>query len=294
KGNRLVLIDNELCFSISADYPNPPFEMGTYGFMSPEQLEVQRPTGKEDVYGFSATLIVLLTGLPPIVFDPFYPELCFENLLFFVQDFSICRMIVDSLDVDPLRRPSEKMLIEGLTRYKGKLHRTRRLVDDKIEDSEVRDTIDEAIAGLVLPPTLIVDDIWQSRAISSDALLDSQRKYFGKATGIFEGIGGVLYLLGKAKEMGFDVSRCEKPYRKGWNYIQTISGIDAQQTPGLYGGTAGIALAAGAGIDAGLVPAGQFPSEFIERCLAAEPSGVDVATGAAGQGIVALQCSAFV
>src|ERR1700748_924178 len=43
KNKRLVFIDLELSFSIKNQKPLPPFQLGTYGFMSPEQLTIATP-----------------------------------------------------------------------------------------------------------------------------------------------------------------------------------------------------------------------------------------------------------
>ncbi len=61
-----------------------------------------------------------------------------------------------------------------------------------------------------------------------------------------------------------------------------------------YGGAAGIALSIATGIDAGLIPNDEKNRNLIGQCLSGEPSGVDVATGVAGQAIAALQCASYI
>ncbi|WPQ61912.1 protein kinase [Chitinophaga sancti] len=68
KRGELVLIDMELCYSLSQHYPLPPFGDGTIGFMSPEQKEKQTPSPAEDYYALGGMMIAMFTGIPPVRF----------------------------------------------------------------------------------------------------------------------------------------------------------------------------------------------------------------------------------
>ncbi len=168
KKGRLVLIDSELAFSIKENNPVPPFEMGTQGFMSPEQMNVQTPTEKEDIYGFGATMIALLIGLPPIVFDSSNREQLRDNIYFFIRDRQMATTIADCIHLDPAFRPLEEQVTPILTRFREALNNIQRQMTfrqniEKPNAHALTGLIKQAIAGLVAAPTQIVDDIWQSR-----------------------------------------------------------------------------------------------------------------------------------
>ena len=299
KKKKLFLIDIELAYSLTENQPSPPFEFGTYGFMSPEQMLMSQPTIKEDIYGLGATFSTLITGLPPSVFTVGNRDLLRDNLLFFIRDQSMVEMIVACLEHDPADRPDTQYIYKTLLGYRYTLSESVRnkeevTADKKIDKNKLRFVIEESITGLVLAPTLIHKDLWQSRLSSADNIPESQRKGFGKSGGLYEGITGVLYFLGKAKRAGFDTESCRMAYDKGWDYIKTTYLNEVgSMPPGLYGGAAGMALALISGMDAGLLPNNEENRLYLQQCLTLDPVALDVKTGAAGQGIVLLQAGQY-
>lgn len=65
KNNQLYLIDMELSYSIKNSTPNPPFGLGTKGFMSPEQIKNITPTINEDIYAIGAIMYFFFTNRQP-------------------------------------------------------------------------------------------------------------------------------------------------------------------------------------------------------------------------------------
>ena len=299
KKGRLFLIDIELAYSLSDQLPYPPFEFGTYGFMSPEQMEMSKPTVKEDVYGLGATILTLIVGLPPSVFPAGNKELLHSNLSFFIRNKEMVDMMTACLAGDPADRTDIRHIEQTIRTYRCALDVNGRGNDPKkqdksIDENKLRFVIEESITGLVLAPTLINKDLWQSRLSSADSIPDSQRKGFGKSGGLYEGITGVLYFLGKAKGAGFDISACMTAYNKGWEYIKTTYLNDVSNLPpGLYGGAAGMALALISGLDAGLLQNDEENRQYLQQCLTLDPVALDVKTGAAGQGIGRLQAGKY-
>jgi hypothetical protein len=65
---RLCILDFELSYSITQGQPAPPFLLGTFGYVAPEQIAHAVPDVKEDVYSLGALLCYVLTGCPPVDF----------------------------------------------------------------------------------------------------------------------------------------------------------------------------------------------------------------------------------
>ncbi|WP_345951200.1 protein kinase [Mucilaginibacter sp. PAMB04274] len=63
----LCIIDFELSYSRLETKPDPPFLLGTFGYVSPQQLEYQEPDTGDDVYSLGALLAFVLTGVQPHV-----------------------------------------------------------------------------------------------------------------------------------------------------------------------------------------------------------------------------------
>jgi len=296
KKNKLFLIDIELAYSLREKIPHPPFELGTNGFMSPEQLAVKIPTIKEDIYGLGATLITLLIGLPPMCFSISNKALLRDNLYFFLRNNDIVELIASCLDRDPAMRPIVRHIYDVVQKYKVSCQQNKvegkGLVDpDMITGDRLQSLINGAIKGLVSPPTVISKDLWQSRIPLKDGMADAQRKEFGKSVGLSEGISGVLYFLARAKAAGFNIDSCRKAFDTGWAYIKEKHVEELPNTaPGLFGGAAGTALAMANGMNAGLLEDNKENRLWIKNYLELPAVGLDIATGAAGQGIAALQC----
>ncbi len=57
----MKMIDIELCVSFLENIPDPPFELGTDGFMSIQQQQREVPSMEDDLYGVGASILALLT-----------------------------------------------------------------------------------------------------------------------------------------------------------------------------------------------------------------------------------------
>ncbi|MBS1597445.1 MAG: protein kinase [Bacteroidetes bacterium] len=295
KKNRLFIIDNELAYSVSAQKPFPPFEAGTHGFMSPEQLEVRRPNFHEDIYGLGATMIVLLTDIYPISFDTANCARLTEHLSFFIKDKTVADMIAACVDHNPERRPSLSYVQQIIERYRESLLNTKSpnkmsAQNQSIHNHNWKSFINDAITGLVKYPTIISKDLWQSEISSQENIAREQKVGFGKSPGLYQGISGPLYLLARAHQMDYDISSCHKAYQTGWEYIMTNYLNQVQNlAPGLYGGAAGMGLALCAGMKAGLLEDDQNNRQCFQDCMIVPHYGLDFANGLTGQAIVALQ-----
>jgi len=120
KRNRIWMIDLELSYNEIVKRPAPPFRLGTFGYMSPEQLLTKVPKVEQDVYAIGALLIVLLTGLSPDKFSMENIKILSEQLIFFIPDQPLTDLICSCLDENPTLRPAMKSIKEGVKAFREK------------------------------------------------------------------------------------------------------------------------------------------------------------------------------
>jgi len=295
KNDKILLIDMELAYSLGGNTPTPPFKLGTPGFMSPEQLAVSTPTVKEDIYGLGATILEVLVGITPIRFDINKSDTLYDSMSFFLGDPTMAELITRCLNLSPEERPDIDSITNILVDYR---HRLQANVLDKqlsttshLNSSDLKNLIILSLQGLNQHPTVIKDDVWYSKVVNIENLGTRKNLMYSRYTGLSEGIGGVLYLLARARIAGFSIDAAMAGYKKGWSYIQEDHTVSLQnQPPGLYEGIAGIALSMMNGIHAGLIEDNRANREKLQEYLEFPVTGLDLATGLAGQGISILRC----
>src|SRR5260221_1237187 len=293
RSKRLILIDNELAYSMIENQPFPPFNFGTPGFMSPEQEEVKIPTQKEDIYGLGATIIAVLIGIPPITFDTQSSDKLENNLVQFIQDHDVACLIAACLSFYPESRPALHRVKERLEQYKG------RLLNEKSKSPQVKtnqgedglnEIIQGAVKGLVTATMMIHKGLWQTRKKNTEHSSERPNHGFAKSGGFYEGISGILYTIAEAKLAGFDVTDCKPIFLANYDFLKEryLSELP-HLPPGLSGGAAGMAMAIAQGMTAGLIETNMVNKRLLQTCFEVMPAGIDVAEGAAGQGMAALK-----
>jgi serine/threonine protein kinase len=295
---KIFLIDVELAWSIKEGIPDPPFELGTPGFMSPEQFAIAKPTIKEDIYGFSGLIISVFTGLSPAKFNVQQDRLR-NTLDFLIGNKALADLVASCRTFDPLRRP-ELTIIESTLReyrkdleFENILHKQDRRFPGP-DPILVHKSIIEGLAGLNKAPIAIFDDLWYSKDTRTENRDTPEQKEYTPLLGLREGIGGVLYLLARARRMGYIIDSSLKSYYKGFDYIiEHCFNHPQSMMAGLYEGSSGIAITLVEGIRSGLLDDNKKNRCRIEASLQLPYNGLDIASGAAGQGVAILQCSEY-
>ena len=300
KHRDLVLIDAELTYSIGEEKPEPPFQAGTAGFMSPEQIRVASPTPAEDIYALGSSLIVLIVGLSPIVFSDVDSDRLLKKISFFCGDLKLAHIIVNCWDSRPSMRPSINAIENAIADHKNKIIKNKNDIPtiDKtycdINHNDLKQIINGGIRGLIEPPTLFHDGKWLSEMPKKDQEEGIGHAGFCFSYGLYEGVSGILYVLAKAVKCNFDISACKKAYYEGWNYIRNTFFSSLPNAPaGLYGGAAGIALSLAAGIQSGCLIDSSENRKLIGECLNIRTEVLNLANGVAGQGVAAMLCKDY-
>jgi serine/threonine protein kinase len=298
KNDRLVVIDIELAYSMKKQTPLPPFEAGTYGFMSPEQVAVDTPTEMQDIYAIGAFMITALTGLSPLEFNRFSDESFFQGIDLILENEELSQLIVACLQADPQKRPQLSRIIQILTNYNDKVNASKfKPASDQqqeLKPERLQSIIQNGIDGLVSSPMAILNDLWRSRISDGLAVRGKETTVFSKSGGFYEGVTGTLYFLGRAKLAGYSIEACRKAYERAWQYLNKyyLAELPAVN-PGLYGGSAGIALALATAIKAGILADSTENRDLIRSCLEVENPALDLASGIAGQMIALFQCREY-
>ena len=293
---QLVLIDIELAYDLKNGNQEMPLELGTPGFMSPEQEAVSIPTVKEDIYGLGALMINCFTCLSATRFNTADAEVLFQNLYFFIQNRAITELIVDCLQLHPQSRPDIQNIQSVLEEYKSNLlsgtnNHQELYAAAHLPVDLLQATVSDALQGLGKKPMPVHENLWMSKTIQLNGHPGNIQKDYSPYCGIHTGMTGVLYLLARAKELGYELDDNRPLYKQCWKYIYSeyLNKLDVLG-PGLYHGTAGIALALAEGLKADLLEDSELIRTNILKCLQKPTEQLTIAEGCAGQGIVLLQC----
>lgn len=283
---QVVAIDLELAFSLKENKPKPPFTLGTAGFTSPEQQRLETPKTNQDVYSLGAIMIKFFTNLSPYMFYHDDPNL-YDDLNFFVQDGRISRLITRCLSQDAENRPRIEKIESCLEEVRNSLTSGGYSLN-KVKE-RVEPTIKSLICALATNTFVDPSGIWFSKPLRNSSLANHRTERIFRS-GLYVGVSGPLYTLARAKNLGYDLEVVKAVYSVNWKYLYDYFLTELPNVlPGLYHGSAGIAMTIAKGIEAGLI--GEEHRSFIEKCLELRNPLVDLAAGIAGQGIAILKCS---
>jgi serine/threonine protein kinase len=296
RNEQIVLIDMELAWSIESRLPSPPFQLGTHGFMSFEQQCVLEPTYKEDVYALGALMIHIFTNLSPNKLTHRIQEELIENIGFFTGNTRIASLIFKCLQNDPNLRPTIQEIMLIIIQYYDEL-KDGVLRNNKIKPhaSDVRKpvipAISSAIKGLSYQGLLSDQKIWLSRIESTENYIINNSDKIELSAGWHTGVSGPLWVLARAKLLGFDISSCNEVILNGWAYLRYCldEGIK-HLSPGLYFGYAGTAIALSECMNDGLLIRDAQNLNYLKRCFSTKAATLGLSDGIAGQGIALLSC----
>ncbi|MGN7395372.1 lanthionine synthetase LanC family protein [Peribacillus frigoritolerans] len=286
KNEQVYLLDLELTHSI--DNSAPPFELGTVGFLSPNQQARQTPQFEDDIYSLGCIMIFVLTGLDPrrVLFIP-------ENNLI-DQLFGITRgapkklieLVVSCVKANPAERPNLDTIKRVLKRHiiaKNNLNQSA-FLDFEISDSRMNLLIRGGQQGLL--KDVVCEEptgLWLSPRINQNA--ESSYEIYRDAN---TGVAGVIYMFGRLARFGYATNEVRERVQK---VIPWLINKDQRDLPGLHFGEAGIAVALAEVISGGLVNQTTEINNFLQNALTGKLDWPDITHGAAGQGIAALYCA---
>jgi len=290
KNEQITLIDVELAYSIKENKPYPPFKQGTPRFMSPQQATYVDPAYEDDIYSLGATLLVMLTGLMPGKFALEHEDVLANQVNFFINDRPMSELISKTLSKSRSSRPSIREIKQGLGSFTDRQHPSWEKTPI-IDKAQLHDTINRSIEGLNLEETLAPNGLWHSRRMQDETNFYVQMQEKAIYFGLHTGLSGIMNVIAKLKQHGFDITPVAERYELASQHIHKNRDlIAANLQPGLFYGTAGISISLLNGIKSGLVAPRKDILEFIFTCFNKRITEDDlsIATGMSGQGLALL------
>jgi serine/threonine protein kinase len=294
---KVAVIDMELSYSLQQQAPAPPFQLGTYGYMSPEQLKTETPTIKEDVFSAGAVLLQVWTGISPSKLTDTPLESLRKKVHFFIPDKAVADIIIQCLHPDAEQRPVLSRVYDVLVQYKDDLRKkNRRPATNSLVYSraQIQQTIQQAIGTLATPLLADKKKGWFSEDQKSELNLDKSKINKAWYTSFSRGAAGVIYLLSKAHYMGFDTSASVPHIQTAMKLIETkyIQRIE-NASPSLHYGASGIAAPLASSIRDGLIEPQKDYFEWIKLLLIRDNENLGYINGIAGQGMAQWLCYDF-
>lgn len=288
----VAVIDMELSYSLQQELPAPPFQLGTYGYMSPEQEITETPTVEQDTFSVAAIVLYLWTGISPNKLIGAPLEELIQKVRFFIPDAAFSDTIVSALNPDPKRRPALPVMREVITSYKHDLaNRRRRPTAGPVTfgKDEILDTVRQAISTLSSPLMADKERGWFSA--NGQSQQNAEKNGIDKAwyTSFFKGACGVMYFLCMAKTSGLDIALTRPHIESGISlvkakYIDRITEVK----PGLHFGSSGIAAVLAIAMQHRLLEEETRYSDWINSLLDIENELPGFHDGISGQGTAGL------
>nr|WP_165806494.1 lanthionine synthetase LanC family protein [Chitinophaga parva] len=286
---KLCLLDMELAYYMKEDYPNPPFGVGSEGYMSPEQRRGDIPTFKEDIYAIGAIMQKMFTGVDPYrLFSAEYAEMR-EKMIFFVHDEALATLVAGCLNIDPGARPSLNIVKETLESARARLAQgliVNPALDD-INEGRLRSIILQGIDSLARQ--FGATGQWFSRDQEQTNLAPTEEGEYKVYLNFHQGAAGIMYMLCRAASAGFDISGCRPIIDANWQdiadyYLNQPEAI----SPGLGQGLAGVALTIATAHNTQLLPTGWPVQDTLAKCFTMVNASPGIYDGQAGQGVAAI------
>lgn len=281
--NELFAIDLELAYHISKGYPSPPFQVGSYGFASPEQKNVDTPTVKEDIYAIGALMCVCLTNIRPSSLDFEVPDSLVKSILHFTHNQTIADLISRCFAHQADERPNLEEIIDEIKKTKDTVLRGPELNHEPDcqlpQPIEITHIVEKALEGL------------KSYNMNRDGALFTRNCITG--IGLTSPITTILYSIYHLKIL----HRQPELMLFFKTYIQRYSSLfysdNRTYHPGLFYGSAGAAIFYQYSELTNLSSNHLKDRRLQDRNFNIDHDGLDLANGAAGQLFAAIEIYKF-
>ncbi|SHM36874.1 protein kinase/lanthionine synthetase C family protein [Chitinophaga sp. CF418] len=288
----VALIDLELSYSLRQKEPTPPYQLGTHGFMSPQQITTQAPTFEEDIFALGAILFQIWTNISPSKISGIQFEKLGNTINFFVPDKQIAEIITQSLHPEPDKRPETDEILKVIHQYRTSFKsKEQRLTSQPIsyEKAHIINFIQQGINSLSSPLLADPEKGWFAEKKEKGKVAEKGQIEKSWYASYSKGAAGIVYMLSQAKIASFDISATIPYIQKGLDLIhQKYIDKIISCSPGLHNGSAGIAATLAHAINAGLIPLSYI--DYIDPLLDKGNDQFDISQGTAGQGISNLIC----
>lgn len=256
KDGRVTLIDLEMLYHIEDEVPYPPFGFGTLGYISPQQFGRQFPDQADDVYAVGALLVHIFTGIGP-------RRVPGRGIAFFCGSGELASVINACLSESRRDRPEFHDVLEAVSRLGEAGHSS---------SFDVSTLLRSAIEGCC-SDVLALDGPWYS---------------------LNKGVSGVIGVLAVASQTGVHIQPVAETVNSWLEALnKEIISKEWPVPPGLFEGSAGIAMMLSACLEANLLEDVPEIRQTIRSGIFREADSSDLVNGKAGQGVACLRSMAF-
>lgn len=263
---KLYIVDTELFYAIHEQLPNPAFDYGTDGFVSPNQQAEGMPEIADENFSAGATMLMSFTGLHPAMLNIYQQDGLFDRINYLIGNKTISTLIVGCLHPHPHERPSISTIKKVLEQESSRLINAGELEHHTaiLSSAAIRQAIEDALH--TLPYRMLAEpDI-------SDTL-NLKKEHTGGAdwNGLLNGNLGAAYTIIRAFKNGYSIP--VEPVQVGQflmaQYKWHNQHFDDCEK-GLINGMIGLAVVMMEAIDAGMFQVSPAIREFMIKCFEAE------------------------
>ena len=294
ENDKLYLLNLELCHALNDT--SPAYELDATSFMSPQQVSQERPAIEDDLYSIGCFILFVLTGIDP----SYLLEQDNSNLLNRLMEItqgaprSLLDIIVQCVNSDPSLRPSlvtiSSVLSKAIAALKNKINipANEQFAPNKISNATLDSVLTRGIVGLLQQDGAIQTEegLWLSTSIHKQGL----RPHYELRQSAGRGVAGVVYALSRFARFNLLPPEGIVRVKQAANWLQHVHRTLDTEMPGLYVGSAGVAVALAETIAANIEKPTDSLSKFIQKNLAGTIDWPDITYGAAGQGVANMYC----
>ncbi|WP_225999316.1 lanthionine synthetase LanC family protein [Paenibacillus sp. BJ-4] len=285
----VFLLDLELTHFIND--PNIPFQLGTPGYISPNQEKGGAPEFEDDLYSIGCLLFFLFTKMAP---DRLSRDNNFNSAIAISgisRDFLATAYSL--LDNSSQNRPCLKNIQQIIKKEIELLQcgRSPKNSSNGISMNTINDVIHKGMHGMIYR----ADRDENSQLLGSpdinlfsNEIVSRQWKKLAVYRNANTGVAGSVYLFSRLARLGYQTDFVNQEINRTVNWLLETDPI--KELPGLHFGEAGVAVAVAEALSAGLCLHTKAIETFIKRSLEGELNWPDLTHGAAGQGIAVLIC----
>jgi serine/threonine protein kinase len=294
--NSISVIDLELAYSRMIGQPNPPFELGTLGFLSPEQRAVQTPDINQDIYAIGGLLIALITGVFPSSFSLQSPAILFKQLSFFIPSPTVVKTICKCFSITPSLRPSISHIRDSICEFKSiqqaeTTSSGRDFTFLPTAKKQINEIIISSLKALTTDTILNINGVWASKVPQNSKFSYCQDRSRAINEGYWDGLCGITFILSRAFQMGYPIKHCLPAFTKSISSVRN-SFILTTPSPSasLFEGTSGYIISLVEGFQSGLLADKPSVISDLQSLLKnTVVSGYGIANGWAGLGLAQAQ-----
>lgn len=291
---KVAVIDFELSYSLNRHFPAPPFKLGTYGYMSPEQEETLLPTPQQDIYSVGAVLLYMWTGISPNKITDLSTDEGFRKISFLIPDRQFAEAVYQCFDLVPEKRPTLDNLDKVIRGYISDVQRKRereKSVSISYGREQIWEIIQESLCTFSSPLLADEERGWFSEDKQQPIMRGKKRIHKVWYASFYKGSIGVMYMLNIAHRLGVDISSTIPMIHQavalvGEKYINGSRDVSGS----LYYGSSGIAVCMAEAIQSGLLDHTDKLNGWIKTLVHNNSSQPDLLNGLAGQALAHVKC----